>query len=102
MANFNSRMDVEKLLNLKFEIDDELRHVKETLDEVNRVCQTTPGEDDSILKTIQETGDKMHETWKGLTNAFDRIGQRIQGVIDDYKKWIEDKVNQGKNLDTRA
>ena len=91
MANDVS-MKVTELKYLKQEIDQELGYVENLLSEIVDSCQTHPGEDDTIMKAMETTGNVLEENWTRLCSTFKQISSIFLEIIEGYSKRIAEKV----------
>ena len=79
------------------EVKSEIVEVESLLEQVREKCWEDPAEDDTLYKLMSKTGNMLDETWTVATetyknawerleesvDAFERLGQKIEGVFDD-------------------
>lgn len=94
----DASMKVTELKYLKQEIDQELTHVENLLSEIADSCQTHPGEDDTIMKAIETTGNVLEENWRNLCSTFKQISSILSEIIEGYRKRIVEKVDDIGNM----
>ena len=70
----------------------EVAEVKKTLDEVTKECTTVPGNDDSIFKLIEKTGNMLNDAWNVATNAYQDAWEKVSDGIDYV-------IKKGKEID---
>ena len=64
----------------------ELSLVYSLLDEVTSYTQSIPGEKDDILSKWSEIANNMADKWRELNNAFEKVSDATQDIIDHVKE----------------
>ena len=72
----------------------EIERTNSTLKEVRDVCTSAPGEDDSIIKIITETGNMLENTWDATTNAFKNAWDILEDGIKVFSQ-VGEKIAEG-------
>lgn len=94
----NTKLDVAEMSNLQSKIDEEIKEAKAVLKQVHQCCEKNPADDDAILKTIEETGKQLEESWNNLFNTFDQVGSVFGNLFKDYANFLERKKEEIKNM----
>ncbi|WP_165249446.1 hypothetical protein [Adlercreutzia sp. ZJ141] len=81
--------DVAAANSWKIEVEMELDKVRQVLDEVAEQCTTIPGEQDTIMKGIEETGRIMQEQWGNLCGGFQQMCSKLGDLIKGRQASIE-------------
>lgn len=68
------------------EVVEKLREVNVTLDKVKELCKSSFETDDTIVKLIVSTGNKMEEVWSQTKNAFETGWKDLQSAMGTYGK----------------
>ncbi len=94
--------DVAAASSWKVEVECELGKVEQVLNEVAEQCTTIPGEQDTIMKGIEETGRFMREQWNNLCSGFQQMcakfGELIAGRQASINKVAESINNYKSNF----
>ncbi len=94
----DASMKIAELKNLKIEIEQELARVENLLHEVAQSCQAHPGDDDTIMKAIEATGNTLNEKWEQLCGTFKKVNTILMEVISGYAKQITQKLDDIGNM----
>lgn len=68
------------------EVIEKLREVNVTLDKVKELCKSSFETEDTIVKLIVNTGNKMEEVWTQTKNAFETGWKELQSSMGTYDK----------------
>ena len=86
-------MDVGRAQIWLKEVTEELAQVEQTLRRVQTACQTVPGEEDTVFKFIEKTGNTMNSVWDTACNAYrtawDRVNEGIEDLTNTGKKIVD-------------
>lgn len=76
------------------EVQTELEEVRSLLGKVSDEITTPAGEDDAIMKGIEQTGRTLSSVWEVMCNGFkeacDLIGGAIKKIADSADQVVED------------
>lgn len=72
----------------------EIERTNSTLGEVRNVCTSVPGEGDSIIQIITETGNVLETTWDATTSAFKNAWDVLEEGIKEFSK-VGEKISEG-------
>ena len=95
-------IETAKAIEWTRKVQEELDLTNQTLNEVQNVCLSMPGDGDGIIEMIsttgnilqesyQKTSDKFKEAWSMLENGlkdFSTVGDRINDMFDELKRKI--------------
>lgn len=88
MASHDVDFDVAAASAWKMEVEMELGKVEQVLSEVSEQCTTIPGEQDTIMKGIEEVGKVMHDSWNTLCNGFQQMCSKFGELIKNREASI--------------
>jgi archaellum component FlaC len=86
-------IEEEKAIQWIADVDNELNSVESLLNRVSSALQEIPGEDDDIMKGIQDAGQVMHDFWDKMCNGFSEATKAITKAIGDLGKTADDVVS---------
>ena len=96
------KIDQARAMTWVKDVQNEIYLVENTLGDVKQVCETFPGDDDTVFKLIEKTGEMLDNAWTATTKAFKNAwekledgvkhvgeaGERIQEAFSDFQSKI--------------
>lgn len=82
------------------DVEQELRLVQTVLDNVSTACQSVPGDEDTIMNGIRETGRTMEAFWSNMCSGFQKTTAIVSGVINkigDTGDKVVEHINEVKS-----
>lgn len=97
------KMDIEAVAARKWvgEVQHEVAKVNETLKKVRETCNSFPGSDDVIVKSIVKTGTVLENTWNAATDAYKNAWEKISDGIDSLVVAGQEVLDSIENFITK-
>lgn len=83
------------------DVQNEIYLVENTLGDVRQICETFPGEDDTIVQMIEKTGNMLDDAWTATTKGFKDAWQRLEEGMDYLAKTGEKLEQEFANLQSK-
>ena len=86
----------------KDNVEAELAEVAALLKEVSKECQTSPEEEDSLLRAIYQTGQTLETAWTALDGAFKEAINSLSGMLETLAIKIQEKIEELENYRSKT
>ena len=90
----DTQFDVAMAKAWENEVRQELQAVDNLLIRVGRVLQSDPVEDDTVLKNIYETGEKMDNAARDLGKQFEATMDALTKIIAKVESIVQESLDK--------